>query len=81
MLGKFAEVCCGRTPGAESWLEGACPQENVKEGCTVSKLGGECWHCAGSCNVSVWGAGEQGWEMAPASSIVPGEISKGFLLI
>ena len=24
VLGKFSHVCCGKGPGAEAWLEGAC---------------------------------------------------------
>ena len=31
-------------PGVEAWLEGACLQGNVGVECTVSQLGGECWH-------------------------------------
>ena len=42
VLAKFVLVCCGRGPGAEAGLQGACLQQNVGMGWTYSTSGGEC---------------------------------------
>lgn len=44
VLARFKQVCCRRGPGVEVCLDGVCPQGNMDMGCTVSKLGSECWH-------------------------------------
>lgn len=49
---RFAQVHCGRIPGVQAWLEGACLQENMGVGCTISKVSSECWHLLVSAGVN-----------------------------
>ena len=42
VLARLVWDCCGRRPGIEAWMEGACPQDNMGAEHTVSKLGSEC---------------------------------------
>lgn len=39
VLAKVLQICSGRGPRAEVWLEGACLQENEGVEYSVSKLG------------------------------------------
>lgn len=36
VLAKFAQVCCGKRPGADAWLEGSCTQKNAGAWCAVA---------------------------------------------
>ena len=51
---KFVQSHCGRKPGAEAWLEGACTQKNVIVGVTVSKA------CVGVLWEGTWNQGLAG---------------------
>ena len=67
-----SKVCVGlrwEETWSQAWMEGACLQENVGVGHTVSKLSRACWFCTGSptgvCVSRLWGGGEKWCQPAP----------------
>lgn len=72
VLTRLVWACCGRRPGIEAWMEGACPQDNTGAEHTVSKLGSECWHSADFCRcLCVYGGGRLGGMWHPPATLLP----------